>query len=267
MTIEQIKDLAPTPVAKIVSYDTKPIERPLAFTLEEAFEFFNQRLWDGALEPVVLLLDRPRSESIGGHYSPGRWRSRDGIAANGTREQLLERDEELWVANSKVHGAALGNPNGWERGEIALNPEAWPRFTDRYILSILVHEMAHHWQATKSPKKARLGYHDRIWGKEMKRVGLHPSNTGEEGGRETGQQMAHYIVEGGMFDVACEELLAEGMRLEWEAPKPRRAKKPKSKLKYTCECGQNAWAKPNAKLSCGLCNGVMMVEDEEKDDE
>ncbi len=41
----------------------------------------------------------------------------------------------------------------------------------------------------------------------MERVGLMPSDTGEPGGRKVGQSMTHYIIAGGPFDMACDELL------------------------------------------------------------
>jgi len=51
--------------------------------------------------------------------------------------------------------------------------------------------------------------------------------------------------------------LAEtGLQLHWQSvpvDKQAKAKKP-SKTKFTCpECGQNAWAKPDALLICGEC--------------
>jgi hypothetical protein len=36
----------------------------------------------------------------------------------------------------------------------------------------------------------------------------------------------------------------------------------KNKVKYTCaECGQNAWAKPDASLICGVCKKWMLGAD------
>jgi hypothetical protein len=48
----------------------------------------------------------------------------------------------------------------------------------------------------------------------------------------------------------------EWVQLHWQsAPEGKQAKAKKvSKTKFTCpECGQNAWAKPEALLSCGDC--------------
>jgi hypothetical protein len=55
---------------------------------------------------------------------------------------------------------------------------------------------------------------------------------------------------------AYAKLTAQGFELHWQsipANERTRAKK-SSKTKFTCpECGQNAWAKPDAHLICGEC--------------
>lgn len=252
-------------MGEIASYEANgtaaTADRPMSITLEEAFDALNQRLWEGRLQPLVLLIHRSLRTTTGGYYSPGRWRFRGDETMEATEQQMAERDKELWKGNCAEAGNFLGNPNGWERAEIALNPESWPYHSDRFILSILAHEMAHHWQQLFGKKPPRRGYHNREWGSEMKRIGLHPSNTGEPGGDETGVQMTHFIVEGGPFDLACRELLDGGVRIAWEAPRPQRGIRPKSKVKYTCPCGKNAWAKPNAKLVCGECGDSMLSEE------
>jgi len=90
----------------------------------------------------------------------------------------------------------------------------------------------------------------------MKEVGLQPSSTGEEGGAETGQSVSHYILAGGRYAKAYAKLAASGFQLHWQSAPANgqgRAKK-SSKTKFTCpDCGQNAWAKPDALLICGEC--------------
>ena len=53
----------------------------------------------------------------------------------------------------------------------------------------------------------------------MKEVGLYPSDTHEPGGKETGQRMGHYVIEGGLFAVAFAKLQATGFRLRWHNAK------------------------------------------------
>ena len=94
----------------------------------------------------------------------------------------------------------------------------------------------------------------------MKEIGLQPSDTGENGGKETGQKVSHYILDGGKFDKSFAKLEATGLKLKWESKggkvtvRTARAKG-ESKLKYSCvNCGLNSWAKPDAKLLCGVCS-------------
>src|ERR1035441_2328733 len=136
--------------------------------------------------------------------------------------------------------------------------------SDTEILSTFVHEMAHLWQfASASP--SRGGYHNREWANKMESIGLAPSNTGFPGGKRTGQQMTHYIMPNGPFEKACRALLELGWKLDWHAPSgdagriglgaPAKPKANDSKSRFTCpQCTQNAWAKPGAKLVCGVCN-------------
>jgi hypothetical protein len=94
----------------------------------------------------------------------------------------------------------------------------------------------------------------------MEQVGLMPSTSGQPGGKRTGQQMDHYIIPGGAFDLACARLLASGYRRHWQSrsyAEQDKEVKP-SKVKYTCPtCAQNAWAKPTAQLICGVCREQM----------
>ena len=223
------------------------MEAPLSVSLEEAFDYFNRKLWGGKLPPVVLVISRKKEEN-GGHYSPNRWRVRPEGEA-GSEDKLKE-----------AMGLAARGPNGWDVGELALNCQSWPTETDMWILSVLVHEMAHHWQEVtgETPKN---GYHDKVWGREMKRVGLYPSNTSAPGGRETGRQMSHYVIEGGLFEGACAELLAGGFRVRWDSPRYTKKAK-KSKWRYECpKCKARAWAKAGVKLICGVCEEGLVVEE------
>ena len=83
----------------------------------------------------------------------------------------------------------------------------------RDILGTLVHEMCHQWQHELG-NPSRSGYHNKEWGNKMKEVGLYPSSTGQPGGRQTGQQVSHFIVEGGAFDVAF-ALMQDDIQVPW----------------------------------------------------
>jgi SprT-like family protein len=187
---------------------------------QKAYDFFNRELFGGSLPQVLVTLQRHANTR--GYFSPERFSGRLDKAA--------------------VH-------------ELALNPDTFTGSTDEVILSTLVHEMAHVWQQTHG-KAPRKGYHDRQWAAKMREVGLQPSSTGEEGGAETGQSMTHYIIPSGRYAMAYAKLAATGFQLHWQsAPTIGQGKaKKSSKTKFTCpECGQNAWAKPDALLICGEC--------------
>jgi hypothetical protein len=69
-----------------------------------------------------------------------------------------------------------------------------------------------------------------------------------------GERVSHYIIPDGPFAHACSQLLAQGFRLNWQARPVAAEAKKSTRAKFTCAaCGQNAWAKPDARLICGIC--------------
>ena len=198
--------------------------------LAHAYAYFNEHLFDGELPDCLITLKRDNPQRLG-HY-------RGMVVRSRTEKKATD--------------------------EISLNIASFPSRTDTEILSTLAHEMVHLWQENlgNPPRKC---YHDKQWAIKMKSIGLHPSSTGEPGGKETGQQMHHYIVEGGLFDHYCQALLSSGYKINWqmEIEQPEGKEKKKSKVKYTCpDCEQNAWAKPDAKIVCGDCMVTMESADD-----
>lgn len=200
-----------------------------------AYDYFNEHLFKSELPDCLITLKRDQPGRLG-HYQSMIVRHRtDKVTAD----------------------------------EIALNIASFPHRTDTEILSTLVHEMVHLWQENlgEAPRKA---YHDKQWGRKMKEIGLHPSNTGQPGGKETGQQMTHYVIGGGPFDCACQALLSSGYKINWqmEIEQPEKGERKKSKIKYTCQvCEQKAWAKPGASLMCGECMEAMGPEESADSDD
>ncbi len=79
----------------------------------------------------------------------------------------------------------------------------------------MVHLMLHIWQAHfGSP--GRGGYHNREFANMAKTLGLHPSDTGEPGGKETGERISHFVVEGGRFHALVLDMEARGVGLNWK---------------------------------------------------
>lgn len=185
-----------------------------------AYRYLNARLFDGALPPCVLTLQR--TSGCSGYFSAETWSSNVGAARS---------------------------------DEIALNPETFTKRSAAEVLSTLVHEMCH-LQQHHVGRPGRRGYHNREWARMMDAVGLVPSTTGAEGGKRTGESVRHYIAPGGVFEVACGELLAKGFRLPWSGIPLKKAGIPKTR--YTCPCCEvNAWAKPGIALACGSCHVMM----------
>lgn len=197
--------------------------------LQRAFDFFNNRLFGGALPQVFITLNRKRGSY--GYFWPERF---------------------------------IGSASGEVLHEISLNPDHFADGdTAERILSTLVHEQAHLWQQEygKAPRKC---YHNRQWADKMESIGLIPSTTGMEGGARTGQKCSHYIMEEGEFYWACADFfMCTDAILITSLPfitTPKSQKK--SKIAYVCEdCGQKAWAKPDSKLICGECQVDMEPEE------
>jgi predicted SprT family Zn-dependent metalloprotease len=213
-------------------------------SFQQAFEYFNRRLFENALPDAMITLQR------------------------------VTKAKGYFWADQFRHRTAAGRTID----EIALNPDTFDGRTDEDILSTLVHEMTHFWQKVHG-KPGRRGYHNQQWADKMKSIGLQPTSTGGPGGKETGEHMTHLIVAGGVYAVAVAELLARGFALSWNATPAApgdRKKKKNTRSKFTCpECGANAWAKPGMNLWCGDCTeaadeAVIMLEeaaDEEQEAE
>jgi predicted SprT family Zn-dependent metalloprotease/ribosomal protein L37E len=194
---------------------------------QQAYDFFNAELFGGTLPNLLVTLQRKANSR--GYFSPDSFRAR--------------------ADDTTVH-------------ELALNPDTFVGRTDEDVLSTLVHEMAHVWQECfgKPPRRA---YHDKQWAAKMESLGLMPSSTGEPGGKRTGQRMTHYIIASGPYALAYARLRDRGYQLGWQsAPNgSQTTAKRASKTKFTCtECGQNAWAKPDAVIACGACEVPMAAE-------
>ena len=188
--------------------------------LNQAFDFFNDRLFGGELPACLVTLQRKNKAY--GYFAGGRFGSKDGA-----------------------------------------------EITDEQSLSTLAHEMAHLWQHHFG-KPSRAGYHNKEWAAKMHEIGLHPSDTGQPGGKETGQSCSHYIVESGRYARVFAELAAQpdftALYVElWDDADARKARKAKSasKTRYTCpSCELNAWAKPGVRLICGECDETMAAAEE-----
>ena len=213
--------------------------------LQEAYTHFNRELFAGQLPECLITLQRRKFTY--GYLSYNRFVNMDGETA----------------------------------AEIAMNPAYFATRSIEDLLSTLVHEMSHLWQFT-SGRPGRGRYHNKEWADKMKKIGLHPSNTGQPGGKETGDQMDHYIIDDGLFQKSTRRLLTEEFHFSWydrfpamelaedkstlpileklvslgiDQPGKKETRKINSKVKFTCpSCHANAWGKSSLKIACSDCN-------------
>ncbi|HYK57621.1 MAG TPA: SprT-like domain-containing protein, partial [Flavisolibacter sp.] len=145
--------------------------------------------------------------------------------------------------------------------EISINPETLNEREPKAVISTLVHEMVHLWQQDHG--KPSPGYHNKEWAAKMKEIGLQPSHTGEEGGRETGKNMTHYIVAGGPYEVAFnampEDFLYPFVCVPELSADEKKRKASKNKTKYTCpSCNENLWGKDSLLVQCAECEELFV---------
>lgn len=188
--------------------------------LQTAYNFFNEKLFGGQLPHCLITLQRKNRAR--GYFSPERFASVDMSIVD----------------------------------EIAMNPMHFESRTVTETLSTLVHEMVHLWQQHFG-KPSRSAYHNAQWGDKMEQIGLMPSDTGKEGGKRTGQQMTHYIIQNSCFGIECEKLLATGLKITW-MDRATQKKKQAPRAKYHCDmCNSNVWGKGGLMIMCMACEQEM----------
>lgn len=147
--------------------------------LTNAYEHFNQYLFDSELPPVIFTLQRKKH--VAGFFAAQRW----------------------------------GNKKGKFCSEIAINPAYFAESRLIEVMQTLVHEMVHVWQHHFGTPSERH-YHNTEWAQKMISVGLMPSVTGEPGGAITGQHMSDYIIKEGAFLRVAMSLIEESrFELPW----------------------------------------------------
>lgn len=175
-------------------------------------------------------------------------------------DQLFDGVLSKCLLNFSWHAKANGffSPQRWSKGEartheISLNPDLLERPVIE-SMGTLVHEMVHQWQQEYGTPPRRC-YHDREWSTKMEAVGLIPSDTGEPGGRKTGQRITHYIDPAGRFQKAFDLIPVEYL-IPWKSGRSAPSKSPSknSKTKYVCcKCGSALWGKDSLQVLCLEC--------------
>lgn len=237
MTTATKKTPAKKPAAKKAPAAKKPAPRPSRQTanyesislqthrvLDDAFRFFNEKLFDNRLPEAFLMLQRKRGAH--GYFHA---------------EQFQERESSEFAH------------------EISLNPQTMFR-SETEVLSTLVHEMTH-LEQEEYGTPGKNGHHNKEWGDLMDRVGLEPTATGQPGGKRTGRKVTHCITPGGPFEAACAEFLGlPGNTLPWSAITPEKVEKKAdtSKVPHLCPvCESKVWGKLGIRVECVDCEEMM----------
>lgn len=202
--------------------------------LDRLYNFYNLRLFGSELPAVMITISRVNRAS--GIFFSNKWKD---------------------SSDKSVH-------------EISINPTLISEWYDVEFHQTLVHEMCHLWQF-EFGFPGRNGYHNKEWANKMISVGLMPSSTGKEGGQLTGQSMSDYIVEGGSFEAAFKKIQENRMEPPLEPDNSlyaknvskdgsvtfspeKKSKKTGTRVKYSCECGNNFWGKSGLVVHCETCN-------------
>lgn len=105
--------------------------------LQSAFDFFNERLFDNKLSPVIFTITR--KANVCGYFRKEGWSTEDG---------------------KLVH-------------EIAINPAYFITASPLEIYQTIVHECVHAFQEDFGTP-SRAGYHNTEWAEKMRSIGLEP---------------------------------------------------------------------------------------------
>jgi hypothetical protein len=167
--------------------------------------------------------------------------------------------------------------------EIAVNPAYFATHGFKELLQTLAHEMCHQWQYKHGTPSIR-SYHNKEFAEKMKSIGLIPSTTGKEGGKETGQNMADYMAETGLLPDLFHKLESNGVFIPWyerlslrvatqpitetapsdvpsvvtQSPASETPAPNTTRARYTHQCTDDKkpsviYGKPNLPIKCGAC--------------
>jgi hypothetical protein len=247
-------------------------------TLEDLYQYYNQKLFEGKLSECLVNLSRHGGAH--GFFVAKEWVSTPRVPIDGDSElpkPLTPQEKPTTPVKLKVIH------------EISLTPDSLNR-PDKFWHATLVHEMVHLWQHDFG-KHSRSCYHNKQWANKMELLGLMPSDTGLPNGNKTGQHMTHYIMAGGLFEKAFQSIAQadlERLTLPYRlnrskymnttdedmikfmlsfGSEPTAVKsfrypssdpdQPKSRsgvrVRYVCECDNRLWGKPDLVIKCMSC--------------
>lgn len=234
MSVAAASQPVKTPVKK--SAQRKAVLHGLPPTLEQygafhlVYDYLNDALFKGQLKPCFLsFVCKGNSRSF---FKPNRWKK-----------------------------------NKQEIHEISLNPVLLTEQKLIVVISNLVHEMVHLWQADFGTPPAMTGYHNQEWAEKMLEVGLQPTHNGQKDGNQTGAVMRHRIIKGGSYQIAFDDMPKDYL-MPWQskAITVHPTKPVPDKVKYHCphaKCSATLWGKPGLLVGCAcdMQGGQFVMDD------
>lgn len=177
------------PPSAVITSKAIPPTMQMYPELQRAFDWFNDKLFDGQLPQTLITLQRGKQFS-------GFFRAKSFVSADG--EQF-------------THEIAL-NPDYFEE-ELKKNPLE--------VLQTLAHEMAHLWQH-EFGQTTRRAYHNKQFAEKMREIGLKTYNI-RNPSRDVGQGVRETVIKDGLFEQAAKEL---NFDLRWMSRTPGRTAPP-----------------------------------------
>lgn len=189
--------------------------------LIEAYDFFNQRLFENTLPGCLITLTRKRGAH--GYF---------------------------WSEQAKKGDLVFD--------EIALNPQTMNR-EPKVVLSTLIHEMVH-LQQQHFGKPGKDGYHNKQWVEMMAKIGLKAVSLDNDNGtgKKVTHEIVPDGEADIALDDFLKKPVAHGMGWFLATPAPAAKKLDLSKTPHVCpECEAKAWAKLGLGIICRDCDETM----------
>jgi hypothetical protein len=184
--------------------------------LQAAADIFNRELFDGALPPTMLRLERQKASR--GYYSPNKLIDEHG---------------------NKLDAITLNSTDAAERPLIEL-------------LSTLVHEQCHQYICRVINEGAATGGHGVEWRQKMIELGLPPIRIGATWRQATHSIYPDGAYANCFRDNLSELERLPWQELAKDAARGRA--RGLDKVRFQCpSCGSKAWARAAAELLCGTC--------------
>jgi hypothetical protein len=191
------------------------------------FDFFNDNLFDGALDRNRVILNCSRSA---------------GRSTLGFYMGFLAENKGAWIEQGGTE----------QKAEISMNPSKMAKYGFEETMATFVHELCHFWQDLHGSPGKR-GYHNKEWADKMLAVGLKPINN-KNPSKMTGMSMHHSIMEDGNFAQVI-KTLPEELKLPFLGLATAKPAVTVGYEKWRCpHCKQICRAKSSALIACVPCS-------------